>query len=132
MKLLAFDTATEKGSAALWIDGALRFESFQPGADHAAMLLPAIDRLLAQAGCGLRQLDALAFGRGPGAFTGVRLAASVAQGLAFAADLPVLPVSDLAALALAGFEHTPRAQAALVCMDARMGEVYCAAFARTG
>lgn len=130
MKLLALDTATEACSAALLIDGEVR-ERFEvaPRA-HARLLLPMLDGLLAEAGLKPVQLDAIAFGRGPGSFTGVRIAASVAQGIAFAADLPVLPVSTLAALAWPVINARPAVQ---VCaaIDARMGEIYWAAFGGT-
>lgn len=130
MKLLAFDTATEMCSVALWIDGELRVREQELAQGHGARLLPMIDALLAEAGIALNRLDALAFGRGPGGFTGVRLASSVAQGLAFGADLPVLPVSDLLGVAQRAFERHRAARRVLVCNDARMSEVYTALFER--
>lgn len=127
MKLLALDTSTEACSAALLLDEEIheRFE-MAPGA-HSRMILPMIEALCAQAGVRLNDMDALVFGRGPGSFTGVRIAASVVQGLAFGADLPVIPVSTLAALAQGAWQlhQWPRVLAAL---DARMGEVYWGAF----
>ncbi|MFA7386281.1 MAG: tRNA (adenosine(37)-N6)-threonylcarbamoyltransferase complex dimerization subunit type 1 TsaB [Thiohalobacteraceae bacterium] len=128
MKILALETATEACSAALLIDGAVR-ERFEvaPRA-HARLLLPMLDGLLNEADIKPGRLDAIAFGRGPGSFTGLRIAASVAQGIAFAAGLPVVPVSTLAALAHAGLQHD--ATASLFCaIDARMNEVYWAAYA---
>lgn len=127
MRLLAIDSATEACSAALLHEGGLieRYELI--GRGHAERLLPMVDELLAEAGIGLAGLDAIAFGRGPGGFTGLRIAAGITQGLAAGARLPVLPVSDLAAVAAAGARESG-ASRVLVCMDARMGQVYWAAF----
>ena len=94
---------------------------------HGDLILPMVDELMSAAGLSPTQLDAVAFGRGPGAFTGVRIATSVAQGIAFAADLPVVPVSSLAALAQAGFRY--KGYRAMLCaMDARMDEIYWGAY----
>lgn len=129
-RLLAIDTATEACSAAL-LDGAAILERYEEvGRGHAERILPMVESLLEEAGLTLGQLDALAVGRGPGAFTGVRLAIGVAQGLAFGAQRPVLAVSDLRAVAQRAFERTPEARHCLVCSDARMGEVYSARFER--
>ncbi|OQX30214.1 MAG: tRNA (adenosine(37)-N6)-threonylcarbamoyltransferase complex dimerization subunit type 1 TsaB [Candidatus Sedimenticola endophacoides] len=123
MKLLAIETATEACSAALYIDGEVELRYAVQARRHSELILPMMEALLAGAGLTLSGLDALAFGRGPGAFTGVRIATGVVQGAAFAADLPVLPVSTLAALA----QRCHREQGArqvLAAYDARMGELY--------
>ena len=111
MKLLALDTATEAVSAALWIDGATRARHAVAPREQARRILPMIEALLAEAGLCPAGLDAVAFGRGPGSFTGVRIAAGVAQGIAFAADQPVVPVSTLAAAGTATARRSPRGSA---------------------
>jgi tRNA threonylcarbamoyladenosine biosynthesis protein TsaB len=127
MKLLALDSATEACSAALLRDDTIseRFEII--GRGHAERLLPMADALLREAGITIGEVDAIAFGRGPGGFTGLRIAAGIAQGLAAGARLPVVPVSNLAAIALAAARSTG-ATRILACLDARMGEVYWAAY----
>jgi len=123
VKLLAFETSTEACSVAVWVDGEVceRFE-IAPRR-HAELTLPWAEQLLVDAGVAKSQLDAIAIGRGPGAFTGVRLAIAIGQGIALALDRPIVPVSTLAALALQA--PGPRVFAAI---DARMGEVYAAAY----
>ena len=96
---------------------------------HARLLLPMVGDVLTEAGVSLAELDALAFGRGPGSFTGLRIAAGVIQGLALGADLPVVAVSDLAALAQGAVCERDATQV-LACLDARMGEVYWGAYRR--
>jgi tRNA threonylcarbamoyladenosine biosynthesis protein TsaB len=127
MKLLAFETATEACSVALWLDGELRERFELAPRRHAELALPWAEQLLAEAGIAKSQLDAIAVGRGPGAFTGVRLAIALGQGIALALDRPLVPVSTLAALAA----DAPGARI-LAAIDARMGEVYLGAFAREG
>ncbi len=133
MKLLAFETSTEALSVALSIDGEVRERFELAPRRHAELSLPWAEELLAEAGLKRSQLDAIAVGRGPGAFTGVRLAIALAQGIALALDRPVLPVSTLAALAVradANGDREPRR--VLAAIDARMGEVYSAAFELRG
>ncbi|HEU0224603.1 MAG TPA: tRNA (adenosine(37)-N6)-threonylcarbamoyltransferase complex dimerization subunit type 1 TsaB [Steroidobacteraceae bacterium] len=131
MKLLALDTATEACSAALLLQETISERYEVIGRGHAERLLPMADGLLREAGIEIQGLDAIAFGRGPGGFTGLRIAAATAQGLAAGAGLPVLPVSDLAALAVAGARASGSSRV-LACMDARMGQVYWAAYEVTG
>jgi tRNA threonylcarbamoyladenosine biosynthesis protein TsaB len=123
MKLLALDTSTEACSTALLIANQIyeRFTISPRG--HSDLILNMLDALLAEAGISLNAIDALAFGRGPGSFTGVRIGAGIAQGIAFAYDFPVVPVSSLAALAQAS-----GAKKSLAAIDARMGEVYWGAY----
>ncbi|MDG4549900.1 MAG: tRNA (adenosine(37)-N6)-threonylcarbamoyltransferase complex dimerization subunit type 1 TsaB [Candidatus Contendobacter sp.] len=123
MKLLALDTATEACSAAVWVDGVVLERYEWAPRRHTALILPMIEAVLAEAELAVTQLDAIAFGRGPGAFTGVRIAVGIVQGIAFAADRPVVPVSTLAALALGVARDSGRARIA-AALDARMGEVY--------
>ena len=123
MKLLALDTATEACSAAVLADGEVLERYELAPRRHAALILPMIESVLAEAGLEISQLDAIAVGRGPGAFTGVRIAIGIAQGIAFAADLPVALVSTLAALALGTARDTGATRIA-AALDARMGEIY--------
>jgi tRNA threonylcarbamoyladenosine biosynthesis protein TsaB len=130
VKILALDTATENCSAALFINGTTLEREQLLGRGAAEVILQMIEELLLEAGLGLRNLDGIAFGRGPGGFTGVRLAASVTQGLAFGAGVGVVGVSDLRALAQRALAEDPHCQRVLACTDARMHEVYCGAFER--
>lgn len=130
MKLLALDTATECCSAALLVGDQLLTREEELARGHAGRILPMIDELLGETGMSLRSLDGIAFGRGPGSFTGVRLAASITQGLAFGAGLGVVAISDLRALAQRAFDEDARVTRSLVCTDARMHEVYWGCFER--
>lgn len=126
MNILAIETATEAFSIAVLTGEQLHSHHEVAPRRHAELLLPTVDRLLAEAGIRLQDLDAIAFGRGPGAFTGVRIAISAAQGLAFGADKPVVAVSTLAALAQASLD-AGHAQV-LAAIDARMDEIYAGCF----
>ncbi len=127
MKILAIETATEACSAALYIDGEISERYEVAPRRHAELILSMMDQLLAEAELKLSQLDTLAFGRGPGSFTGVRIATGVIQGAAFGAELPVVPVSTLAALAQGCFRKNG-ARRILPAFDARMQEIYWAAY----
>ncbi|GGY08716.1 tRNA (adenosine(37)-N6)-threonylcarbamoyltransferase complex dimerization subunit type 1 TsaB [Litchfieldella qijiaojingensis] len=129
--LLALDASSNACSAALMIhcdgrDEVLSRFALAPR-EHTRRLMPMVDELLAEAGIELCQLDALAYGRGPGSFTGLRIAAGVAQGLAFGADKPLLGVSTLAALALAAHRRY-HLRYVMPALDARMGELYVGAY----
>lgn len=127
MKLLALDTSTEYLSLALWHDGEVAVREMLAGQRHSELILPMLGELLAEAGWRLADVDGIAFGEGPGSFTGLRIGCGVAQGLAFGADLPVIGVCTLEALA-----QQAAAERVIACLDARMNEVYHAAYRRTG
>lgn len=124
MNILSLDTSTDACSAAVWTDGAV-VELFELGGRHSETILTMVDEVLAESGLTLARMHAIAFGRGPGSFTGLRIGAGVAQGLAFGPDIPVAPVSSLAALAQG--VDAPRVLAAF---DARMNQVYCGAYTK--
>lgn len=123
LTLLALDTSTEACSVALFHRGEKTHINELAQRTHTKRILPMIDEILANSGLRLNQVDALAFGRGPGSFTGVRVGAGIAQGLAFGADLPVIPISNLTAMAQAAFE-LHQAENVVSAIDARMNEVY--------
>jgi tRNA threonylcarbamoyladenosine biosynthesis protein TsaB len=125
MKLLALDTSTEYCSLALWLDGAIASREVLAGQRHSELILPMLQDLLADGGVTLQQLDGIAFGSGPGSFTGLRIGCGIAQGLAFGADLPVAGICTLQALA-----QGSGADRVVACLDARMSEVYHAAYER--
>lgn len=143
MNLLAFELSTEACSVALWVDGDVRERHEIAPRRHAEFALPWAEALLAEAGIAKSQLDAIAVGRGPGAFTGVRLGVAVAQGIALALDRPAVPVSTLAALAMRALHSSPPPPHAgegwvggdgthvLAAIDARMNEVYVAGYRLT-
>ena len=123
MRILSLDTSTEYCSVALWQDGAVVERCQLAGQKHSELLIEMLDALLREAGLKLAQLDGIAFGKGPGSFTGVRIACGVSQGLALGANLPVVGICTLQALAESS--EKPRVIAAL---DARIGEIYHAAY----
>lgn len=123
MKLLALDTSTENCSLALWLDGEEIARQELAGQRHSDLLLPMLEALLGDAGITLGALDGIAFGEGPGSFTGLRIGCGIAQGLALGADIPVLGISTLLALAAAA-----PGERVIACLDARIGEIYHAAY----
>lgn len=127
MKILALDTSTELCSVALWLDGELLVREELAGQRHSELVLTMVHDLLAEAGLNLKSLDGIAFGEGPGSFTGLRIGCGVAQGLAFGADLRVAGVCTLLAMAEAS-----GATRVISCLDARMGEVYHAVYEKNG
>jgi len=127
MKILAIDTATEACSVALLANGTTQEIYEIVPRQHTERVLPMVDNLLKSNGILLSQLDAIAFNAGPGSFTGVRVGTSVAQGLAFSQNLPVIPVSSLAALAQLAFREQNKTRV-LSVIDARMNEVYWAGY----
>jgi tRNA threonylcarbamoyladenosine biosynthesis protein TsaB len=128
-KILAIDTATENCSVALLVNDRVILRSEVAPRDHTKKVLPMVDEVLNEEGLSLQDLVALAFGRGPGSFTGVRIGIGIAQGLAFGADLPMIGVSTLAAMAQASYRLHGATDVA-VAIDARMSEVYWARYTR--
>lgn len=126
MKILALDTSTEYCSLALWLDGSVLSREILAGQKHTELLLPLLQEMLAESGLTLAQLDGFAFGAGPGSFTGLRIACGIVQGFALATDLPVIGISTLEAMAQRiGASHV------MTALDARMGEIYYAAYIHT-
>jgi tRNA threonylcarbamoyladenosine biosynthesis protein TsaB len=130
MNLLAIESATESVSAALSINGEVMQRYQHAPRQHAELLLPWVQALMAEAGIGFSALDAIAFSRGPGSFTSLRIGIGIVQGLAWASDSPVVPVSSLAATAQTAL--ATGVSSALVALDARMNEVFTAAFEDDG
>jgi tRNA threonylcarbamoyladenosine biosynthesis protein TsaB len=129
MNLLAIDTATERCSVAVRVDDRWCERSVDTQRGHADIVLTMVDEVLQESGVQLRDLVGIAYGRGPGAFTGVRIAIGVVQGLAYGAQLPTVGVSNLAAVAQ---QVRDEGDPILACMDARMNEVYWAVYERSG
>ena len=127
VQILALETSTEWCSAALWIEGKLLFREAHAGNRHSELILPMAHELMEEGGLAWSQLDAIAYGEGPGSFTGLRIACGVTQGLALAVGCPVIGVGSLQALAAAATLES-RADSVLAILDARMGEVYAARY----
>jgi tRNA threonylcarbamoyladenosine biosynthesis protein TsaB len=123
LKILALDTSTDYCSVALWLDGGATVREARAGQSHSSLLLGMIDEVLQAAHVQLRDLDALAYGEGPGSFTGLRIACGVVQGVAFGANLPVIGIGTLLAMA-----HGSGAERVVCCVDARVHEIYHAAY----
>jgi tRNA threonylcarbamoyladenosine biosynthesis protein TsaB len=128
-KILALDASTDACSVALYLDGETSHVFELAAKSHTQRLLPMVDEILRAANCTLHDLDAIAFGRGPGSFTGLRICMGVVQGLAFGANLPVIPISTLQTMAQ-GFvaENSSSSLPVLVALDARMDEIYWGLF----
>lgn len=126
-KILALDTSTDACSVALNLNGEVREDFRIIPRQHTQQLLPMVEVMLAEANITVTDLDAIAFGRGPGSFAGIRIATGVTQGLAYAADISVLPISTLEALAVAAYRKE-KAQQVVAALDARMDEIYVAAY----
>lgn len=129
MRILAIDTATEACSVALWNDGTTFAHFEECPREHTQRILPLVKTILTEGNTSLTDLDALAYGRGPGSFTGVRIGIGIAQGLALGADLPMIGVSTLATMAQGAWRMTG-ATRVLAAIDARMGEIYWAEYTR--
>lgn len=129
MRILAIDTATEACSVALWNDGTSFAHFEECPREHTQRILPLVKMILTEGNTSLTDLDALAYGRGPGSFTGVRIGIGIAQGLALGAELPMIGVSTLATMAQGAWRSTG-ATRVLAAIDARMGEVYWAEYTR--
>jgi tRNA threonylcarbamoyladenosine biosynthesis protein TsaB len=123
MKILALETSTEYCSVALWRDGMVSERCEQVGQKHSEVLIPMLDAVLQDSGSRVQDMDGIAFGKGPGSFTGVRIACGVAQGLALGADIPVVGICTLGAVA-----ETSGREKVIAALDARMGELYLAAY----
>lgn len=126
MQILALETSTEHCSVALWLDGATDARDTLAGERHSGVLIGMVDELLRGHALSVGELDAVAFGAGPGSFTGLRIACGVAQGIAFGAAIPVIGISTLLALG-----EVAQAGRALCCLDARMGQVYFGAYEKS-
>ncbi|MHB1115466.1 tRNA (adenosine(37)-N6)-threonylcarbamoyltransferase complex dimerization subunit type 1 TsaB [Sideroxydans sp.] len=127
MKLLAIETSTEYCSVALWQEGVVSARSEKVGQKHSEVLMAMVDGVLQDTGCKIKDMDGIAFGKGPGSFTGVRIACGVTQGLAFGVDVNVVGVCTLQALAEASGKDK-----VIAALDARMGELYLAAYQKEG
>ena len=127
MRVLALETSTEYCSVALWLDGVVTERCELVGQKHSELLIAMLDGMLQDSGFRIQDMDGIAFGMGPGSFTGVRIACGVVQGLAFGANLPVAGICTLQALAEASGKEKM-----IAALDARMGEIYHAAYGKQG
>lgn len=132
MNILAIETSSVACSVALQFNGQRHSQHKIAPMQQTNLLLPMIDEVLKSAGASLQQINAIAFGAGPGSFTGMRIASSVTQGLAFSANLSVIPISSLAAIAQAAHMAKPQYPSYLVAVDARMGQIYWAHYVANG